>query len=267
MKTYFQERGVTLYNARWEDTPLESWGAPELIIADPPYGERQAAWDGEKPDPLLWDMMAQALVPGGLLYYWGFWEHAPWVIEHARRVGLSPLSQIKWWFETGRPQALSFREDCEYAWYCSKGEPRVFNADEALEPYGDPSNYRRYDREGKHPGTVWRASRVFHNHPENIGHETQKPEAIIAKMIRISSRSGDLVLDPTCGSGTTLYAAKQLGRRAIGIEVNERDCEKVARRLSQDMLPLPQPWDLQVAAMQSQRRVPLQPEFGWEGEE
>jgi site-specific DNA-methyltransferase (adenine-specific) len=59
-------------------------------------------------------------------------------------------------------------------------------------------------------------------------------------MIEFSTRPGDIVLDPFCGSGSTLVAAKQLGRCAIGIDINERDCENAARRLAQE-LPLATP--------------------------
>lgn len=68
-------------------------------------------------------------------------------------------------------------------------------------------------------------------------HPTQKPFPLVIRMIEQFSNVGDLVLDPFLGSGTTLHAAKLMGRRAIGIEINEQYAEIAARRLSQEVLP------------------------------
>lgn len=69
-------------------------------------------------------------------------------------------------------------------------------------------------------------------------HETQKPEELMQSLVHNFTDPGDLILDPFMGSGTTLVAAKRLGRKAIGIELRERDCENAARRLQQEALRL-----------------------------
>jgi DNA modification methylase len=71
------------------------------------------------------------------------------------------------------------------------------------------------------------------------GHPSQKPLRLIAALVNESD--ADLILDPFMGSGTTLVAAKQLGRRAIGIEIELKYCQIAVERLSQEMLPFAEP--------------------------
>lgn len=71
---------------------------------------------------------------------------------------------------------------------------------------------------------------------QGSGHPTQKPLNMVADWVRRFTNPGDLVLDPFAGTGTTLVAAKEEGRRAIGIEADERWCEVAANRLTQDTL-------------------------------
>jgi len=70
------------------------------------------------------------------------------------------------------------------------------------------------------------------------GHPTAKPLSIMRDWVNLFSDSGDTVLDPFAGAGTTLLAAADNGRKAIGIELNEAYCELIAKRLSQGALDL-----------------------------
>jgi site-specific DNA-methyltransferase (adenine-specific) len=103
------------------------------------------------------------------------------------------------------------------------------------------------------PGQGWEAISFFHRddvkpawngggkagvwiHPvvQNEGHPTVKPLPMVSDWVRLFTNPGDSILDPFAGSGTTLRAAKDQGRRAVGVELDERYCEVAARRLAQD---------------------------------
>jgi len=70
---------------------------------------------------------------------------------------------------------------------------------------------------------------------ERLGYPTQKPEALLERIIKASSNPGDVVLDPFCGSGTTLAVAQKLGREWIGIDMNPDAIELVRQRLNQPL--------------------------------
>jgi len=72
----------------------------------------------------------------------------------------------------------------------------------------------------------------------DFDHPTVKPLAVVSKMVRLGSQPGETILDPFCGTGTTLLAAKLFGRRAIGIEREEKHCETAANRCAQGCLAL-----------------------------
>jgi site-specific DNA-methyltransferase (adenine-specific) len=73
---------------------------------------------------------------------------------------------------------------------------------------------------------------------EKVGHPCPKPMDTMRHIVQMAAPDGGLVLDPFMGSGTTVAAAKRTGRRAIGIEIEERYCEIAAKRLAQGVLPL-----------------------------
>ena len=78
--------------------------------------------------------------------------------------------------------------------------------------------------------TVWTIE--YCKQSERVGYPTQKPLALLARIIKASSKEGDVVLDPFCGSGTTLRAAKTLGRKYIGIDQNPEAIRITENRLN-----------------------------------
>ncbi len=79
---------------------------------------------------------------------------------------------------------------------------------------------------------------IEHSYPTGFGHPSPKPETLMRWLVEYGSDRGDIILDPFMGSGTTLRAAKDLGRKAIGIEIEEKYCEIAARRMAQEVLDL-----------------------------
>lgn len=98
--------------------------------------------------------------------------------------------------------------------------------------------YRYYEDEGVIPSDVWTdLSHLHQRDPERLGYPTQKPEALLERIIRASSHPGDLVLDAYCGGGTTLAVAQRLGRRWLGIDRVEAAVATTRRRLEQSVTP------------------------------
>ena len=146
---------------------------------------------------------------------------------------------------------LAYWQSFEYMFVFSKGVPNVVNriADKKNPNFGKKrssttgkkckSINTRTEREGVFAPeysireNVWKYT-VGHN--DKTDHPAPFPEQLAADHIRSWSNEGDIVLDPMCGSGTTLKAARILGRRYVGIEISPEYCKIINERLSQQTL-------------------------------
>ncbi len=92
---------------------------------------------------------------------------------------------------------------------------------------------KRYTLKGGKPlDDVWNIPAIAPTSGERAGYPTQKPLALLRRIIQLSSNEGDMVLDPFCGSGTTLVAAQQLGRKWLGIDANPQAIAVAGKRLA-----------------------------------
>lgn len=133
---------------------------------------------------------------------------------------------------------LYYVKDRQGAW--------TFNKDKAFVPH--PADYRRRgggeNPKGVATDDVWTdiySPWIMSFSGEKRGWPTQKPVALLKRIIEVSTNEGDVVLDPFCGCGTTLVAAEELGRRWIGIDVNPLAIAATKDRLQQNPARRPVP--------------------------
>ncbi|MDR0613925.1 MAG: HNH endonuclease [Dysgonamonadaceae bacterium] len=134
-------------------------------------------------------------------------------------------------------------------WY-SKGDTWTFNGDNIRVPYAQSSMDRagyaanaskmtdggivELKDGGKLPEDWWDIPMLKGNSKESTGYPTQKPLALLHRIIKASSNEGDIVMDPFCGCATTCVAAQQLGRKWIGIDIEKQAVSILIERLSND---------------------------------
>ena len=205
---YYDEGGITIYHADCRDI-LPHLPKVDLVLTDPPYGIGK---DGQKPSDgdhggrkayefLGWDGERPSEYMMGLILVAGD-KHIIWGGNYFADYLPAQMKWLVW----DKGQRIN-QSDGELAWTSLGGALRIntFNRVELL-------------RDGAE-------------------HPTQKPLRLI-KWCLNQAPDAHTILDPFMGSGTTLVAAKDLGRRAIGIEIEEKYVEIAIRRLQQEVLPL-----------------------------
>jgi DNA modification methylase len=209
IEPYFQDDSCTIYLGDCREI-LPTLEPVDLVLTDPPYGIDYGKSGGFSAS-----------------HGWGPWrENVSWDAERPPREIFTLLlaagrNHIIWggnYFTDYLPPTMQW-----LIW--DKGQ-RDFSLADCEMAYS----------------SQWKASRIFNYGrgkavQDGKEHPTQKPLALILWCLGFY-RDAQTILDPFMGSGTTLRAAKDLGRKCIGIEIEEKYCEIAARRLQQQVLPL-----------------------------
>lgn len=213
MKAYYEQDGITIYHGDCREV-LPTLGRVDHVVTDPPYGidygnggggDAKHGWarakdaQWDKERPTA-DLLRAVVAKGEHSIVWG----GNYFLDAL------PFGHKNKWLIWDKCQQDFTLADAELAWCSWGGAIRRLSYHRALAL-----------KDGKQ-------------------HPTQKPVEVMTWCLTQLPNTQDIgtVLDPFMGSGTTLVAAKRLGRKAIGIELNERYCEIAAKRLAQGALPL-----------------------------
>jgi site-specific DNA-methyltransferase (adenine-specific) len=236
-------------------------GCVDLAFADPPFNigyEYDVYRDLRARDEYLkWTdrwlaAVRRVLKPDGSFYVAIGDEYAAEMKVRLDALGLTLRNWIVWHYTFGVNCTRKFnRSHAHIFYYVADPKHFTFNAKEVRVPSARQTTYadRRANPAGKLPddtwvlrpqeeercfspeGDTWYVARVCGTFKERTDHPCQMPEAVLERIVKVSSNPDDLVLDPFAGSGTTLATAKRLGRRYLGIELSESYAERVRERL------------------------------------
>lgn len=253
MKPYFADDHVELYHGDMREVIHELDITADACVTDPPYGDTSLVWDRWPAEwPLevahktnsLWCFGSMTMFFARLTDFvdagWRMSQDIVWekhngsgfmkdrfrrVHEHALHWYRGPWAEI--YHEVPR-YTVTFKVGRQKGARIQAGESRTTQT--------GAIGAHTYVEDGERLARSVIFARSMHR---RAIHPTEKPGAIIDPLIRYSVPPGGLVLDPFAGSGSTLLTARSLGRRAVGIEADERYCEAAARRLDEaDLLTL-----------------------------
>jgi site-specific DNA-methyltransferase (adenine-specific) len=227
VKPYYEEDGISIYCGDCREV-LPLLGSVDSVVTDPPYGVGLTAKRGKARD-------GSVTIREGSYSF----EDSPVYVSEvvvpiiavcralARCVAVTPGTRNLWLYPAADDMG------CFYS-AASTGLGRWgFACSQPILYYGsDP-----YLRTGK-GARANSCGQTYPNDANEVDHPCAKPIRMMRWLVDRASLPGEIVLDPFMGSGTTLAAAKYSGRRAVGIEIEERYCEIAAKRLSQRVLPL-----------------------------
>lgn len=151
-------------------------------------------------------------------------------------------NEISWCYGSGGASKRHYSRKHDVIFFYTKNDEYTFNVDAVREPYSSPhksmtpkiigdKSYLKMNPLGRIPFDWWQIPILTNSAKERLGYPTQKPEALLEKIIKASSNEGDVVLDAFCGCGTTVAVAHKLNRQWIGIDITYQSISLILKRL------------------------------------
>lgn len=247
MSIYYQDELVTLYHGDCLEIMPKLEEPVDMILADLPYGTTRNSWDSVIPLAEMWEsygrvtkddaaIVLTAQTPfdkvlgasnlAHLRYEWIWEKTAATGHLNAKRAPMKAHENVLVFYKnlpTYNPQMTS-------------GHVRKVSSADHKRNSKSTTNYGEhgltgYDSTDRYPRSVLEFAT---DKQKEALHPTQKPLALMAYLIRTYTNPGETVMDNCAGSGSTLIAARRQGRGAIGIELEEKYCEVIAKRCSQE---------------------------------
>lgn len=210
MRPYYEQDGITIYHGDCREV-LPTLAQVDAVVSDPPYG---CNWDG--------------ISSSGIHTYQKHWtgsihgDDKPFDPSPFITLGVIAFTGAQYFYDRLPPGGSL------HCWNKKGNYTPLDQGDADMVWCSRPQASRIFD-------LVWRGICRHTENTERFHHPTLKPVALMRWMIALCG-TPRRILDPFCGSGTTLLAAKELGLCAIGIEIEERYCEIAANRLRQGVL-------------------------------
>lgn len=241
LRPYYERGGITIWHGDCREI-LPTITA-DAVVTDPPYGDTSLEWDVRVSG---W----ASLIESRQLWCFGSLRMFMETAGEFSAAGWRYAQDVVWEKHNGSSfHSDRFKRVHELAVHFYRGEWGTLHSEvpttadatrravrrKQRPPHTghiEASRYVSYDGGPRLMRSVM-AVRSCHGYAQ---HETQKPVGILAPLIEFSCPPAGVVLDPFAGSGSTLVAARDMGRKAIGIEIEERYCEIAAKRLAQGVL-------------------------------
>ncbi len=206
MKPYYDRAGVVIYHGDARDV-VPRLSAVSSIITDPVWPDCEGVFPGIDAPRLLAEVLENVVSAERVVIQIGCWSDPR--------------------FLASVPEKWPFIRACWLEYACPSHRGRILNTGELAYAFGSPPP----SREGARvlPGKV-----IATKKDAKFGHPT--PRKMEHSRWLVKWFGGDSILDPFCGSGANLRAAKDQNIPAIGVEIEERYCESAAKRLEQDVL-------------------------------